>query len=164
MDSQLILPPVVSFTVAVIVAWLLPRFSRNFLGPAVIILTLIGCVMYVNQASHAHSDAWGPAALIIALYVGGVGVVSGLILVTLGASRGDSAVTPPSVTYSKEKPYQLPRPGLFTPARLFVVIVLVSLTPVIIELSRARKHRHVPVAPPERELMGDSNDDPVREP
>jgi hypothetical protein len=130
MDAELILPPVVSFTVAVFVAWLLPRFSRNFLGPAVIVLTVIGCVVYVNQASHAHSDAWGPAALIIALYVGGVGVVSGLILVILGAigaRRGISAESPASYPYSKERPYRLPRPGLFTPARLFVVIMIVSI-------------------------------------
>ena len=130
MHSELILPPVVSFTVAVFIAWLLPRFSRNFLGPAVIVLTVTGCVIYLNRASHAYPDAWGPAAAIIALYVGGVGVVSGLILVilgALGARQGNSAGTPPSYPYSKERPYKLPRPGLFTPARLFVVIVLVGI-------------------------------------
>jgi hypothetical protein len=130
MDSELILPPIISFTVAAFFAWFLPRLSRNFLGPAVIVLTLIGCVMYVNHPSHAHSDAWGPASLIIALYVGGVGVVSGLILLIVGAiraGRGNSAVTPAPCPYSKERPYQLPRPGLFTPARLFVVIVLVGI-------------------------------------
>jgi hypothetical protein len=128
MDSELILPPLISFTVAAFFAWFLPRLSRNFLGPAVIVLTLIGCVMYVNHPSHAHSDAWGPASLIIALYVGGVGVVSGLILVILGAicaGRMGPQETPSSYPYSKERPYQLPRPGLFTPARLFVVIVVV---------------------------------------
>lgn len=130
MNSELILPPVISFTVSAFVAWFLPRLSRNFLGPAVIVLTLIGCVVYVNHPGHAHSDAWGPAAAIIALYVGGVGVVSGLILVIVGAlraSRGNSAEMPPSYPYSKERPYRLPRPGLFTPARLFVVVVLVGI-------------------------------------
>jgi hypothetical protein len=130
MDSQLILPPLISFSVAAFFAWFLPRLSRNFLGPAVIVLTLIGCVMYVNHPSHAHSDAWGPASLIIALYVGGVGVVSGLILIILGAicaGRMGSEETPPSYPYSKERPYRLPRPGLFTPARLFVVIVVVGI-------------------------------------
>jgi hypothetical protein len=43
------------------------------------------------------------------------------------ARRGNSAVMPASYPYSKERPYQLPRPGLFTPARLFVVIVLVGI-------------------------------------
>ena len=127
MDSQLILPPMISFTVAAFVAWFLPRFSR-FLGPAVIGLTVLGCIVYVNQAN--HPDAWGPAAFFIALYVGVVGVVSGLILVIGGAMRarrGNSAVTPSSYPYSKERPYRLPRPGLFTPARLFVVIVLVGI-------------------------------------
>ncbi len=130
MDTELILPPVVCFTVAAFVAWLLPRFSRNFLGPAVIILTLIGCVVYVNQASHRHSDAWGPAALIIALFVGGVGVVSGLILLIVGAMRAGRASTPQapsSYPYSKERPYKMPQPGLFTPARLFLIIVLAAL-------------------------------------
>ena len=130
MYSELILPPVVAFTVAVFIAWLLPRFSRNFLGPAVIILTLIGCVLYLNQASHLYPDAWGPAAAIIALYVGGVGVVSGLILVilgALGARRVSPPQTPPSYPYSKERPYKLPGPGLFTPVRLIVVTVLVGI-------------------------------------
>jgi len=65
----------------------LPWLSRNFPGPAVIVLTLIGCVVYVNHPGHAHSEAWGPAAPIIALYVRGVGVVSGLVLLIVGAVR-----------------------------------------------------------------------------
>lgn len=128
MHSELILPPVISFTVAAFVAWFLPRLSRNFLGPAVIVLTLIGCAVYVNHPGHAHSDAWGPAVAIIALYVGGVGVVSGLILLIVGATgarRMGPEETPSSYPYSKERPFRLPRPGVFTPGRLFVVIVLI---------------------------------------
>jgi hypothetical protein len=130
MDSELILPPMIAFTVAVFFAWFLPRFSRNFLGHAVILLTVIGCVIYVNQAGRVPSDAWGPAALIIALYIGGVGVVAGLILLIVGAIRARGigpAVSPASYPYSKERPYKLPAPGLLTPARVFILIVLVEV-------------------------------------
>lgn len=130
MDAELLIPPMISWTLAAFLGWLLPRFSRNLLGPAVIVLTVAGCIVYVNQAAQVPSDAWGPAALIIALYVGGVGLIAGLILVIVGAlrvGRVGASETRSSYPYSKERPYRMPQPGLFTPGRVFACIVLVEI-------------------------------------
>jgi hypothetical protein len=59
-------------------------------------------------------------------FVGAVGFVSGLILIGVGSARARLVQPEQPVIhqpYSKENPYRLPGPGIFTPKRLFILIV-----------------------------------------
>ena len=65
-------------------AWVFPRLSRNLLGPAIIVISVVAFFVIANN-QNLNRDAWGPASAVLALFVGGVGIVSGLILICLGA-------------------------------------------------------------------------------
>jgi hypothetical protein len=125
LKTEFILLAVAPAGLAVLLAWIFPRLSRNVLGPATIVISIVAFLIILNQ-SDLGRDAWGPARAVIALFVGAVGIIAGLVLITLGAvlskqDRGQRSESPQP--YSAERPYRLPGPGLFTPKRLFIAIV-----------------------------------------
>jgi hypothetical protein len=125
MYSEVALLAAIPITLAVLLAFLVPRFSRYWLGPVVILVSVVAAVKVMNR-SDLGRDAWGPALAVIGIFVGAVGLISGLILIGLGSARARRIQTGQSPThepFSREKPYRMPGPGLFTPKRLFVFIV-----------------------------------------
>jgi hypothetical protein len=123
--SEVVLLAAIPVTLAVVLAFLLPRLSR-MLGPLVIVASVVAAVMILNRTDLGR-DAWGPALAVIAIFVGAVGIVSGVILIGLGSARARRIPTERSVTfeppYSKDNPYRIPGPGIFTPKRLFIFVV-----------------------------------------
>jgi hypothetical protein len=123
--AELILVAAVPFALAALIGYFLPNLSRAFLGPAVILLTVVGCVILTKELERA-SDAWGAVGYVVVL-AGAVGFVTGLILITVGAVRASRAPRsmPKLAAPAEVKPFRMPGPGLFTPARLFVVATIV---------------------------------------
>jgi len=120
-NSEIVLLVAAAITLSVVLALLAPRLSRSLLGPAVIVASLIGAVMITNRTDVGR-DAWGPALAVIAMFVGAVGIASGLILIGLGSARA-RRISGRSVTkhhYSKENPYRMPRSELLTYKGFFI--------------------------------------------
>lgn len=118
---ELVVAVAITVVLAFLIPYFLPRFSREVLGPLVIVAGIVSAILILTGMDSGR-DAWGPGLAIIAIAVGAAGIITGLILMSAGNARARRVSEEPSErpqVYSSEKPHRLPRNGCLSP---FVII------------------------------------------